>query len=100
MSRLISWRDEARRDAREIVAYIAADSPLAAQRWHDDLLAIVEDLGLFPLGFRAYEPANDLRVRVRVWGNYKIVYRVTDDAIDVLTIYEGHRLPPAIPPQP
>ena len=99
MSWLITWREEARRDVREIVAYIASDSPLAAQRWHADLLAIIEGLIPFPLGFRAYERANDVRVRVRVWGNCMIVYRVTEDAIDVLTVYEGHRLPPPLPPE-
>ena len=83
-----------------IADYIARDAPMAAARWEARMRGAVKNVTLFPFSVRRYEPAgprDDIRELVR--GNYNIVYRVTDDAIYVLTIFEGHRLPPT-PSQP
>jgi len=91
----ILWSDRARDDLGAIGEYIAADNPRAARRWVDRLIADVERAAAMPFAGRVvpeYADRQDIREVVR--RTYRIVYRVREDAIEVLTIFEGHRLFP------
>jgi plasmid stabilization system protein ParE len=91
----IHWPDRAKDDLAAIGDYIAADNPLAAMRWVDRLIADVERAAEMPLAGRLvpeYADRGDIREVFR--RTYRIVYPVRDEAIDVLTIFEGHRLFP------
>ena len=94
MSHSIDWSDEALFALAEITEYIAQDKPGAARRWNEGIVAAVELLHVTPYMGRRYAAGRGPEDRELVRGNYNIVYRVTDDAIHVLTIFEGHRLPP------
>jgi len=91
----IHWSDRAKGDLAAIGEYIAADNPVAAMRWVDRLIADVERAAEMPLAGRLvpeYADRGDIREVLR--RTYRIVYRVRDEAIEVLTIFEGHRLFP------
>ena len=91
----IHWSDQAKDDLAAIGDYIAADSPVAAMRWVDRLIADVERAAEMPLAGRfvpEYADRQDIREVLR--RTYRIVYRVRAEAIEVLTIFEGHRLFP------
>jgi len=91
----IQWSDRAKDDLAAIGDYIAKDNPAAAMRWVDRLIADVERAAEVPLAGRIvpeYSDRHDIREVLR--RRYRIVYRVREDAIEVLTIFEGHRLFP------
>ena len=93
--RQIRWSDRAKDDLTAIGDYIASDSPFAAMRWVDLLISDVERAAEMPLAGRVvpeYAEREDIREVLR--RTYRIVYRVSDDVIEVLTIFEGHRLFP------
>lgn len=96
----ILWSDRAKDDLAAIGDYIAADNPTAATRWVERLVADVERAAEMPLAGRVvpeYADRHDIREVLR--RTYRIVYRVRAEAIEVLTIFEGHRLfPDAVGP--
>ena len=96
----ILWSDRAKDDLAAIGDYIAADNPSAAMQWVEKLISDVERAAAMPLAGRIvpeYADRRDIREVFR--RTYRVVYRVRDEAIEVLTIFEGHRLFPeeAIP---
>ncbi len=91
----IHWSDQAKDGLAGIGDHIAADDPVAAIRWIDRLIADVERAAEMPLAGRVVlEHADRQDIREVLRRNYRIVYRVGDEAIEVLTIFEGHRLFP------
>ncbi len=90
----LTWTEQALNRLAEIQDFIAADSPDAASRLVDALIERPESLTRFPeMGPRVPELArSDLRELVE--GNYRLVYRVRGDSIEVITVFEGHRLLP------
>jgi len=90
----IRWTDRALRDLAGIGEYIAQHDPLAASRWVSRLLRAVEDAALLPRAGRPLPEVGRRDVREVLRGNYRIVYRVGDHEIEVLTVFEGHRLLP------
>jgi plasmid stabilization system protein ParE len=74
--------------------YVAADSPAAARRLVARLVRRARSLARHPsIGRRVPElPGSDLRELIE--GNYRIVYRLRPPVVQVLTVFEGHRLFP------
>jgi len=68
---------KARGDLNEIVAYIAQDNPLAAERLGDELVAEADSLSNYP--YRGGLVRRRRNVRRLVHGSYLIVYRIADD---------------------
>ena len=96
--RPVSWTLQALADLEEIGAHIERDDPVAAARWIDKLMTAAEEAGRFPHGGRRVPELDRDDVRERVVGAYRIVYWLRGDALEVLTVFEGHRLPPLRPP--
>jgi toxin ParE1/3/4 len=88
----VRWTDQAFERLAQIEAFIAQDDPKAAERLVDRLIARGEALADQPcLGRRLPElPNGDLREVIV--GCYRLVYRVRDEDVVVLTAFEGHRL--------
>jgi toxin ParE1/3/4 len=66
------------RDLEEIVTYIAADDPQAAERFGGHLIDEAESIALHPLKGRAVPEFRDISVREWIFRFYRIVYRVDD----------------------
>jgi toxin ParE1/3/4 len=88
----IFWSFRARTDLQEIAAYIARDDVKAADRWVARLIAAVERGGSFPLSGRMVPEFGREEIRETLLKNYRVVYRVEEGRIIVLTVFEGHRL--------
>jgi len=90
----VVWTKRAFQRLLEIEEFIAKDNPKVAQSHTDRLLAETEKLGVFPkMGRMLPEiPGSDLRELVI--RNYRIVYRTHHEAIQVLTVFESHKLLP------
>jgi plasmid stabilization system protein ParE len=93
----VEWTDRALADLREIDDYIAADDPAAADRWIARLMATAEAAARTPLAGRVVPERANEGVREVFLRTYRVVYRVRERGILVLTVFEGHRrFPPGV----
>jgi addiction module RelE/StbE family toxin len=90
----LQWTERALRDLCEIEDYIAAHNPAAAERWIARLIVTAEAAAAAPQSCRMVPEIAEKSVREALLRNYRIVYRVRDLGIVVLTVFEGHRLLP------
>ncbi len=88
----IRWTARARAELREIGRYIARDKPEAARRWVARLQQRAREAAEMPLAGRMVPELGQENLREVLVRGYRIIYRVSEDAIDILTIFEGHRL--------
>jgi toxin ParE1/3/4 len=84
----------ARTDLRRIASRIAIDNPKAALRWVRKLEERARLAGRSPGLGRKVPEIDREDVREAIVGNYRIVYIVQTKTVDILTIFEGHRLLP------
>ncbi len=91
----IVWTTRALEDLRAIGDFIAADNPEAAERWVGTLVTAAESAALLPFAGRVVPELRRNDVRELIRGSYRIVYRVREPTLEILTVFEGHRrLPP------
>jgi plasmid stabilization system protein ParE len=87
----IAWTDLALDCVEESALHIAADDPVAARRWADELFAAVEQLARFPESGRLVPGLEGRRVRELIYGAYRVFYRV-DEAVIILTVRHASQL--------
>ena len=90
----LRWTHRARRDLAEIGRYIARDKPGAARRWVERLRQRARDAAAMPRTGRKVPELDRDDVREVLVRRYRIVYRIHPSEIQVLTVFEGHRLLP------
>jgi plasmid stabilization system protein ParE len=88
----VRWTLRALTRLAEIRAFVERDDPAAAARLLDRILNRAEALARFPRQGRRMPEFP--RVREVIVGRYRVVYRIRKD-VEVLTVFEAHRLPPA-----
>ena len=88
------WTDRARRDLLAIGQHIARDNPRAAREWVEPLRKRARAAAKMPLTGRRVPEKDREDIREVLLRHYRIVYRVQENAIQVLTVFEGHRLFP------
>ncbi len=76
----------------EIEAFVACDHPEAAVRLVDKLIARGDALGRYPNRGRKLPEIPGTGLRELVVDSFRIVYRRRPNKIEVLTVFEGHRL--------
>ena len=57
-----------------------------------DVLSTVQRLADFPNSGKIVSELNKPDIREILFGNYRIIYRVKNDLIEILTVYHGARL--------
>lgn len=87
----VEWSAQAMRDLAQIFDFIADDDPTAALRWVQRLQARAGVAAVAPRAGRVVPEFGRDDVREVYLRRYRIVYRVTVAAIQVLTVFEGHR---------
>ena len=90
----VAWTEQAFRRLAEIEDYIADDDPEAALAWTGRLLERAELLAEFPGMGRRVPEIPLAPFRELILGNYRLVYRVRAGVVEVLTVFEAHRLLP------
>ena len=94
MARVI-WDPVALDDLEGIAQYIERDSPVAARRLVQRIFERVERLQRYPLS-GGYIDEDDRQIyRQLIQGNYRVIYRVAEDAIFIAAVYHAARLLPA-----
>ena len=82
----IDWSPLSIKRANEIAEYIAFDSLEESNKWRQDLINRVEQLKEFPKSGRVVSELNDILTRELIFGNYRIIYRISENKIFILTV--------------
>ncbi len=91
----VRWTDKARRHLRAIHDYIATDSFKYAARMVDRITRKGEGLKRFPLSGHVVPEYEVDHIRQVLEGNYRIIYRVKPDVLEILAvIHAARQMPP------
>ncbi len=88
----VRWTPQALYDLEAICLFIARDSPQIAAVFADRAFRATDRLATHPRLGRVVPELNIETVREIILGNYRIIYRVKEDEMQVLTIHHGARL--------
>jgi toxin ParE1/3/4 len=88
----IRWTQEALLRLFEIEDFISQDSSDRARKFVDQIIEHAESLSDNPLSGRTVPEISNLDIRELIFRKYRIVYRITGNGLDILTVFEGHRL--------
>jgi plasmid stabilization system protein ParE len=88
----VVWTEQALQRLIEIEDFVAADDPVAAVGIVDRLVECGGRLSHLPQRGRRVPELPDSGLRQVVEGNYRLIYRVRQKDVQVLTVFEGHRL--------
>jgi plasmid stabilization system protein ParE len=86
------WSSVAVERALEAKAYIAADNPNAAEKWAEGLILAVQKLKRLPRAGRVVPEIGLEEYRELIYGNYRVVYRVSSNTVFILTVRHLRRL--------
>ncbi|MBI5595034.1 MAG: type II toxin-antitoxin system RelE/ParE family toxin [Elusimicrobia bacterium] len=91
--RAVRWSAEAEHNLDDIAARIALDSPERALAFARRLLAKVGRLSLFPESGRTVPELADLDSPPRevIVGDYRVIYRLADKAVEITAVFHGRR---------
>jgi toxin ParE1/3/4 len=89
----ILWTRESLDRLTEIEEFIAKDNAARAVKFVDDIIAHAESVltGEPRIGRIVPEISNPA-IRELLFRKYRIVYRVNKSSVEILTVFEGHRL--------
>ena len=79
-------------DMLEIKQYVSIDNPPAATRLIKKLKQKTLQLRQNPFSGRVIPETNDSHLRELIVSNYRIMYQISDQYINVFAVYESHRL--------
>ena len=88
----IRWTHEALDQLVVIEDYISKDSPARAIQFVDQLIEHAESISDKPRMGRVIPELANPDIRELIFKKYRIVYRLEKNHIEVLTVFEGHRI--------
>ena len=86
------WSLQAIEDVEAIRTYVARDSEQYANLLIDRIIAAVDRLEGFPLSGRVVPEVGDESLRQVIYRNYRIVYRLKPEIIEIVTAFHAARL--------
>ncbi len=86
------WTKESLIKLKEIEEYIASDNPQAAIEFVDKLISLAETISGNPEKGRIVPELSIKQIREIVYKKYRIVYFVKKNSVEILTVFEGHKL--------
>lgn len=92
----VVWSAESLNDLDAIYAYIAKDSPIYARRIIERLLNRGDQVAMYPKSGRKVLEMNRADIREIIEGSYRIMYHLTPETIEILTILHGAKLFPEL----
>jgi plasmid stabilization system protein ParE len=85
----VRWTPQAADDLEAVTEFIAKASPHYASLFAINVLNAVRRLADFPQSGRVVPEKNDPKVREIILGNYRIVYRLRRNTVELLTIHHA-----------
>lgn len=98
MAREIAWAESASDDLAEIASYIGKDSEFYAAAVVRELIEAARSLDLFAQRGRVVPEYRDPSIRELLVRDYRLVYEVSEVAVNVLRIVHGAKPLPAEAP--
>ncbi len=87
------WTQEAVDRLFEIDDFISTNSPKRAREFVDEIIEHAETiLSYTPSAGRMVPEIKNAGIRELIFKKYRIVYRVNENNVEILTVFEGHRL--------
>lgn len=89
----IIWSNEASENLFEIEEFIARDSVEQAIRFVDALIDHADKmLSNSPGSGRVVPETGNPEIRELIYRGYRIVYRLNEDFVEIVSVFEGHKL--------
>ena len=88
----VIWTREALEKLSEIEEFIGSDSQKRAETFIDYLIERGELISENPKIGRVVSEISNPDIREIIVKKYRIVYRIKKEKIEILTVFEGHRL--------
>lgn len=88
----VRWTPQAADDLEAICLFIARDSPQLAAAFADRVLRATDQLASYPRSGRAVPELGIEDIREIIVGSYRVIYRIRNDEVQLLTVHHGARL--------
>lgn len=88
----IEWSSTAENDLNEIIDYIAQDSLEYALSFYEEVRKKVKNLEKFPNLGKKVVIFDDPDVREMILRNYRIVYRIFEEKVQIVRVIHGSRI--------
>lgn len=88
----LTWTHEAINRLIEIEEYISEDSPTRAKKFTNQIIQKAESLKKHPQKGRIVPEFSIPVLRELIYKNYRIVYKIKRETLEILTVFESHRL--------
>ena len=89
MALQITWSPKAASHLEQICEYIAQDSRVYARIFAEKVFAILHTTAQFPASGRVVPEFDRPALREKIFGNYRIVYRLKPEKLEVVAICHG-----------
>jgi plasmid stabilization system protein ParE len=90
------WSPRATSDLEDICNFIASDSQHNARIFAQRIVVLIESVPDFPKAGRVVPEYQLDELRERLYQDFRVVYRIKKDAVEIVTIIHGARLLPEI----
>ncbi|MBI5696091.1 MAG: type II toxin-antitoxin system RelE/ParE family toxin [Nitrospirae bacterium] len=91
MAYKIIWSPRAASNLEEITSHIAKDSDYYAVLFAKKIIALIEAIPQFPKAGRVVPEYKDENIREKIYENYRIVYRLKGNTIEIGAILHGSK---------
>lgn len=91
MAKKIRWSPKAADSFEEICNFIAKDSEYYTSIFANKINEIIKNIPLFPKAGRIVPEYQDENLREKIFQNYRIVYRIKGDFIEIVVISHSAR---------
>ena len=87
----VFWTENVIQDLLAIKEFISQDSVERAEEWVLELYTAGESLANLSARGRIVPEFNQDNLRELLIENYRLIYRVKPTAVEIITVFEGHR---------
>jgi toxin ParE1/3/4 len=87
----LEWSPKSLQELEAIFEYIAKDSDEYARIFVKRIIEIVKTIPTFPMQGRIVPEFKDDRIRERIFKNYRIIYRIQKNVIEIVSIFHNAR---------
>ena len=88
----VRWTPQALDDLDAICLFIARDAPQIAAVFADRAFRATDRLADCPRSGRILPELDVEHIREIILGNYRLIYRIREDQVQVVTVHHGARL--------
>ncbi|MFD0698021.1 type II toxin-antitoxin system RelE/ParE family toxin [Paenibacillus sp. GCM10027628] len=87
----LTWSPRSLNDLEIIFEYIKPDSEENARNFIKQLITSTVDITEFPFSGRAVPEFKEHSIREKLYKNYRIIYRISKNEVEVLTVLHQSR---------